>query len=163
MEKVKKGDFVGIHYTGTFEDGETFDSSEGKAPLEFQVGSGVVIQGFESAVLGLSVGEKKQFTLQPEKAYGPRDESLVVDFPRSSAGEDLEIKIGTVLGVRLQNGQQVPARVTNVSDEHITLDMNPPLAGKILNFQIEVVHITDAPKYGGGCSCGCSDTDCSGC
>ncbi|MEW5950014.1 MAG: peptidylprolyl isomerase [Thermodesulfobacteriota bacterium] len=163
MSKVKKGDFVAVHYWGTLENGEMFDSSEGRDPLEFQVGSGAVIEGFEKAVLGLSIGDKKNFVLQPEDAYGPRDESLVVDFPRASAGKDISLEVGMVLGVRMQNGQQIPARVTTIGDDNITLDMNPPLAGKVLNFQIEVIHIGDGPKFEGACSCGCSDTSCSGC
>lgn len=163
MKKVTKGDFVGLHYTGTLEDGEIFDSSQDRDPLEFQVGSGAVIEGFDVAVLGLSVGDKKNFTLKPEDAYGPRDESLVMDVPRSSAGEDRKVEIGMAVGVRLQSGQQAPAWVTNITDQIITLDMNPPLAGKKLNFQIEVVHISDKPKFAGGCDCGCSDPSCSSC
>ncbi|MDO9462341.1 MAG: peptidylprolyl isomerase [Deltaproteobacteria bacterium] len=163
MSKVKKGDFVAVHYWGTLENGEMFDSSEGRDPLEFQVGAGTVIEGFEKAVQGLSVGDKKNFALQPEDAYGPKDESLVVDFPRASAEKDISLEVGGVLGVRLQNGQQIPARITNIGDDNITLDMNPPLAGKVLNFQIEVVHIGDGPKFEEACSCGCSDTSCSGC
>lgn len=160
---VKKGDFVAVHYTGTFENGEAFDSSKGRDPLEFQIGTDAVIKGFEDAILGLSLGEKKDVVLQPEDAYGPKDESLVVDLPRTSIDRDFPLEVGVVLGVRLQNGQQVPATIKKFSDESVTLDMNPPLAGKILHFQIEVVHIGDGPKYGKSCDCGCSDTSCSGC
>lgn len=163
MRTVKNGDYVAVHYLGTLENKETFDSSNGGDPLEFQVGSGQVIEGFEKAVLGLSLGDKKDFTLQPDEAYGKRDESLVVDVPSATADKNVDFEIGMTVGVRLQNGQQVPARIVAINPDKVTLDMNPPLAGKVLNFQIELIYIGDTPKTPHECDCGCSGSTCSGC
>ncbi|MFH1405684.1 MAG: peptidylprolyl isomerase [Nanoarchaeota archaeon] len=140
---VKKGDKVKIEYTGTLDDGTVFDASErhGK-PLEFEVGSGQVIKGFDEAVLGMEKDEEKEINLQPEEAYGQLRSELNKKVPREQLPKDQEPKAGMVLLVGLPNGQQIPARITEVSDSEVTIDLNHPLAGKALNFKIKVVEIS---------------------
>ncbi|MBU0470038.1 MAG: peptidylprolyl isomerase [Nanoarchaeota archaeon] len=140
---VKKGDKVKIEYTGTLDDGTVFDASErhGK-PLEFEVGSGQVIKGFDEAVLGMEKDEEKEINLQPEEAYGQLRSELNKKVPREQLPKDQEPKAGMILLVGLPNGQQIPARITEVSDSEVTIDLNHPLAGKALNFKIKVVEIS---------------------
>ncbi len=167
MKCVENGNMVSVHYTGTLEDGEVFDSSEGREPLEFQVGSGAIIRGFDEALIGMKEGEEKEITLPPEMAYGYRDESLVRDVPKVVLGGDFDPQEGMLVGVQMENGSRVPATITQVTDDSVTLDLNPPLAGKTLNFKIKVMNISEAPA--GGCAtcgptCGSSsDGGCCGC
>ena len=138
---AKKGDMVQIEYEGKLEDGTIFDSSVNHgAPLEFEVGSGQLIPGFENAVMGMNVGEEKTITLQPVEAYGERNPQLVKEVPRQALPPG-DIKAGMMLGVKMPNGTQLPARITNVTDSMVTIDINPPLAGKVLIFKIKVVGI----------------------
>lgn len=140
-EKVaKKGDTVKVHYTGKLTSGERFDSSEGKEPLSFTLGKGQVIAGFESAVEGMKVGESKQIKIAPDQAYGDSQKELVREVPKSALG-DVKAEVGMVLGVKLQTGQEVPVRVTAVGDESVTLDLNHPLAGQTLTFDIKLVDV----------------------
>ena len=141
MSAAKSGDTVRIHYTGKLEDGEQFDSSEGRAPLEFAVGGGQVIPGFDNAVEGMTVGEKKSVKIPPEEAYGPRHDQLVQDVPRNQLPDDLSPAVGMELQAKNENGQVMRLSVTAVDDESITVDGNHPLAGKTLNFDIELVEI----------------------
>lgn len=163
MQKVENGMYVSVTYTGTLENGEVFDSNEGRTPLEFQTGSGQLIKGFEDAVMGMTIDEKKEFTLQPEDAYGMRDENQVHDFPRSQLPEGLNPKVGDNLALGTTQGRQIPAKLIKMDDENLTFDLNHPLAGKALTFAIEVVGISDTPTQkpmdcGSGCDCssGCS-------
>lgn len=144
-DKVKEGDKVKLEYTGTFEDGTVFDSSEkhGQA-LDVQVGAKQVIPGFEKALLGMKKGEEKNVKLQPSEAYGDPNPQLVKDVPREHFPKDQEPKPGMMLVMGLPNGMQMPAKIKAVSDSMITLDLNHPLAGKVLNFKIKVVEITVA-------------------
>ena len=163
MEKVVNGLFVQVDYRGTLENGEVFDSSHGRKPLEFQVGAGQMIPGFDAAVVGMSLNEKKTVTLAPEEAYGNHDDNLTRDFPRADVPPEMDPQKGQRIGMTTSDGHQVPATITFVDDEKITIDMNHPLAGENLTFDIEIVGINDAPVQSpaGGCGSGC---DCeSGC
>ncbi len=138
---VKKGDKIKVEYTGTLDDGSVFDSSEKHgAPLEFEVGSGQIISGFENAVIGMKKGDEKKIKLSPSEAYGDANPQLIKQVPKAQLPK-AELKIGMILGVKLSNGAQVPARITEVTDEIVTIDFNHPLAGKTLHFAIKVVEI----------------------
>lgn len=164
MDKVENGLFVSVDYTGTLDNGDVFDSSEGRRPLEIQMGSGDVLPGFESALMGMSINEIKTFTLSPEEAYGDRDDSRVQDFPKSDIPPGMEPEEGQILMLSTPQGQQIPARVANIDEEKVTFDLNHPLAGNSLTFKIEVVGISETATQqshgcgshcsGGGCDCG---------
>ena len=141
MSQATSGDKVKIHYTGTLEDGTQFDSSEGRDPLEFQLGSGEVIPGFDKAVDGMAVGESKSVTVLPEDAYGPHNEQAVQEVPRSALPDDLVPVEGMTLQAQNQGQQPVQMSVTAVGEESITVDANHPLAGQALNFEISLVEI----------------------
>ena len=159
MQTVDNGIFVSVAYTGTLENGEVFDTSEGRLPLEFQTGAGQLIKGFEDAVMGMSMNEKKEFTLEPEDAYGMRDENQVHVFPRSELPENLEPTVGDTMTFSTPEGRQIPARLIKMDDKNLTFDLNHPLAGESLTFAIEVVGLSDTPtQESHGCGSGC---DCS--
>ena len=141
MSQARSGDTVKIHYTGTLDDGTQFDSSAGRDPLEFELGGGQVIPGFDSAVEGMAVGDNKNVRIEPEQAYGERHEQLVQDVPRSSLPEDLTPEVGMGLQSQSPDGQVMMLMVTTVEEESITVDANHPLAGQALNFDIELVSI----------------------
>ena len=141
MTQAKSGDTVRIHYTGTLDNGTQFDSSDGRDPLEFALGGGQVIPGFDSAVDGMAVGENKSVTIQPDQAYGERHEQLVQQVPRSALPEDLEPQVGMGLQSQSPDGQVMNLVITEVADETITVDANHPLAGQALTFAIELVEI----------------------
>ena len=141
MSQAKSGDTVKIHYTGTLDDGTQFDSSAGRDPLEFELGGGQVIPGFDSAVEGMAVGESKNVRIEPDQAYGERHEQLVQQVPRSALPDDLEPQVGMGLQSQSPDGQVMMLMVTEVADESITVDANHPLAGQALNFDIELVEI----------------------
>lgn len=140
---VKKGDNVKVEYTGTFENGEVFDSSEkhGK-PLEFEVGAGKMIRGFDEAVLGMEKDQEKDIKLKPSEAYGEPDPQLIRKFPREQFPKEHEPKEGMMLMLRAKDGQQIGAFIKEAGEKEITLDMNHPMAGKTINFRIKVVDIT---------------------
>lgn len=139
MIEVKKGDNVKVHYTGKLNDGTVFDSSEGGKPLEFSVGSGQVIAGFEEGVVGMKVGESKVIEIPVEKAYGERNDAMVIQAPIEQVPPDLNPELGMRLEMGGANGEILRVVVTEITDTHITLDANPPLAGKDLTFEVEVV------------------------
>jgi len=141
MPKVKKNDTVKVHYTGKLVSGEEFDTSKGREPLEFTVGSGQIIPGFEEAVEGMEVNEKKTITLSPDQAYGPVHDQLISEIDRSELPEDITPQIGQTLVATAQDGRQTRVQVTEVQPETVTLDANHPLAGKDLVFDIELVEI----------------------
>lgn len=141
MSQAKSGDTVKIHYTGTLEDGTQFDSSQGRDPLEFQLGSGQVIPGFDKAVDGMAVGEEKSVTIDAADAYGDHNPQMVQEVPKTALPENLEPQEGMALQAQGQDGQPINLTVTEVGEETITVDANHPLAGKNLNFQIELVAI----------------------
>jgi len=142
MAQAKNGDTVKIHYTGTLDDGTIFDSSEGRDPLAFTIGSGQVIPGFEEAVTGMAVDEKKNVTIPSDKAYGPRNEELLINVPRDQVPPDIEPEEGMRLQMQGPQNQPVVVVIAEVTDEHVILDANPPLAGKDLTFDIELVEIS---------------------
>jgi len=141
MTQAKKGDRVKINYTGTLKDGTVFDTSAGREPLDFTIGSGQVIPGFEEAILGMSKGEAKTVTIPVDKAYGPRNEEMVIKAPREHVPPDIDPQVGQKLQMGGPNGELIVVQVVAVTDEHVTLDANPPLAGQDLNFDIELVEI----------------------
>lgn len=141
MAVAQHGDTVKIHYTGTLDDGTVFDSSEGRDPLEFTLGGGQVIPGFDEGVTGMSIGESKSVHIEPEKAYGQRKEEMVMSVPIEQVPPDLNPEVGQKLQMGGPEGQLVVVEVVEISDTSVTLDANPPLAGKALNFDIELVAI----------------------
>lgn len=141
MTEVKTGDKVRIHYTGTLTDGEVFDSSEGRDPLEFTVGSGQIIPGLDSAIPGMTVGDKKTVDVPADQAYGPINPEARQAVPRADIPADIPLEPGTQLQVQTPQGQVMPVTVFEVSDEQVVLDANHPLAGRDLTFAIELVEI----------------------
>jgi len=142
MSKAKKGDSVKIHYTGKLEDGSVFDSSAGREPLEFTIGDGRVIVGFEEAVLGMAIGDTKSVTIPCNKAYGEKNDQLIIEVPRNQVPPDLNPELDQKLQMGGPNGEVVMVTVVGITGEVITLDANPPLAGKDLNFDLELVAIS---------------------
>ncbi len=141
MSQAEKGRRVKVHYEGKLEDGTIFDSSKDRPPLEFEIGGGNVIPGFESGVIGMTVGDKKTVTLKPEDAYGDRRDDLTIEVEKSQFPEHITPSLGQQLQMEQPNGQPVSVTVTNIADEKVTLDANHPLAGKTLIFDIELVEI----------------------
>lgn len=141
MSQAKSGDTVKIHYTGTLDDGTQFDTSAGRDPLEFELGGGQVIPGFDTAVEGMAVGESKNVRIEPDQAYGERHDQLVQQVPRSALPDDLEPEVGMGLQSQSPDGQVMMLMVTEVGEENIMVDANHPLAGQALNFDIELVEI----------------------
>ena len=141
MQTVKNGDTVRVHYHGRLTNGNTFDSSEGREPLEFQVGAGMVIKGFDNGVLEMKVGDKKTVQIPVDQAYGPKNEELIMDFPKANIPADLNPEVGMDLQMSNPQGQVFPVKVAAISSEFITLDANHPLAGEPLVFDIELVEI----------------------
>lgn len=141
MTQAKEGNTVKIHYTGRLQDGTEFDSSSGREPLQFNIGSGQVISGFEEAVTGMRVGEKKTARIPCAKAYGKRDPSMVMEVDRKHVPADIDPEVGLRLQVGSPSGQLLAVTVIAVSEEKVTLDANPPLAGEDLTFDIELVEI----------------------
>jgi peptidylprolyl isomerase len=141
MSHAKSGDTVKIHYTGTLDDGTQFDSSQGRDPLEFEVGSGQVIPGFDKAVEGMAVGDSKSVRIEADEAYGPRHEQLVQEVDRSVLPDDLNPETGMALQSNSPDGQVTQFMITAVTDETITVDANHPLSGQALSFDIELVDI----------------------
>lgn len=141
MQQVKAGDTVKVHYHGRLTDGTTFDSSEGREPLEFEVGSGAVIPGFDNGVTGMAVGEKKTIQIPVDQAYGPKDPGMLVEFPKANFPPDMAPEIGMRLNMTNGSGQVIPVVITDVMTETVILDANHPLAGEDLIFEIELVSI----------------------
>ncbi|RPE67379.1 FKBP-type peptidyl-prolyl cis-trans isomerase 2 [Pacificibacter maritimus] len=141
MSDVKSGDKVRIHYKGTLEDGTVFDSSEGRDPLEFTVGSGQVIVGMDKEMIGMTVGEKKTITAVAAEAYGPRQDDAQQDVPREMIPAEIPLEVGMQLQMQSPEGQVIPVSVVSIGEETVTLDANHMLAGKDLTFDIELVEI----------------------
>lgn len=141
MTRAKMGDTVKVHYTGKLEDGTVFDSSEREAPLEFTIGAGQIISGFEEAVMGMAAGESKLATIPPQQAYGPYRKEMTAVVPREQLPEDLTPQVGQQLSVQQQQGGRFTVTITEVADETVTLDANHQLAGKTLTFELELVEV----------------------
>ncbi|PWE31328.1 peptidylprolyl isomerase [Maritimibacter sp. 55A14] len=141
MTQAQTGDKVRIHYTGTLDDGSTFDSSEGRDPLEFTVGSGEIIPGLDNEIAGMEVGEKKSVKVDATEAYGPHDPNRTQAVPRETVPDHIPLDIGTQLQMQTPDGQAVAVSVAEVTENEVVLDANHPLAGKDLNFAVELVEI----------------------
>jgi peptidylprolyl isomerase len=141
MTQAKDGDTVKIHYTGRLQNGTVFDSSGDREPLVFNIGSGQVIPGFEEAVTGMMVGEKKTAQIPCDKAYGERNPSMVMVIDRKHVPAEIDPEVGQRLQVGSPSGQLLAVTIVEINDENITLDANPPLAGEDLTFDIELVEI----------------------
>lgn len=141
MSTAKQGDTVQVHYTGKLDDGTVFDSSEGREPLSFTLGEGQVIPGFETAALGMEVGETKEARVEVDEAYGERRDDLLLEVPREQLPDGLEVDVGTPLQLQQPDGRAVPVTVSALDDEQVTLDANHPLAGQPLTFELTLVDI----------------------
>lgn len=161
MQKVASGLYVSVDYTGTLDNGEIFDSSQGRQPLEVQMGAGSLIPGFESALMGMALNETKTFTISPEEAYGHRDDSRMHAFPISDIPPGVSPEAGQTLMLSTPQGQQIPARVASIDAEKVIFDLNHPLAGQALTFTIKVVGISqNATQSHCGCGSDCGDGGC---
>ena len=139
---VQKGNTVKVDYTGTLDDGTEFDSSKNHGqPLEFEVGSGQVIKGFDTGVLEMKVGEEKKIVIAPQEGYGSYNPQLIKTVPRDKFPKEQELKEGMMLLMNLSNGQQLPVKIAAVNDKEVSIDVNHPLAGKTLHFKIKVVEV----------------------
>lgn len=141
MQQVKKGDTIKVHYHGRLVDGTTFDSSEGREPLEFEVGSGMVIPGFDDGVTGMAVGDKKTVQIPADEAYGPKQEDMIMEFPREKFPADMLPEVGMQLNMNNGQGQSFPVVIVEVQETVVILDANHPLAGQDLIFDLELVEI----------------------
>lgn len=141
MAQVKSGDKVKVHYHGKLTSGETFDSSAGREPLEFEVGGGMVIKGFDDGVTGMTVGEKKTINIPFNEAYGPVNPEMIIDMPKERFPADMELEVGMPLMMSDQEGHQFQVAITEIKETSVMLDANHPLAGKDLIFDLELVEI----------------------
>ncbi len=142
MSQAKDGDEVKIHYTGKLHDGTVFDSSQDRPPLEFKIGGGNVIPGFEQGVVGMETGDTKTITLPPKEAYGPRREELVVNVKSADFPEHITPAVGQRLQISQPDGNVANVMIADIKEDMVTLDANHPLAGQTLTFDIELVAIT---------------------
>ncbi|MFP4437813.1 MAG: peptidylprolyl isomerase [Chloroflexaceae bacterium] len=141
MAEAKQGDTVKVHYTGKLDDGTVFDTSAEREPLQFTIGQGQIIPGFEEAVVGMNEGESKTTQIPSDAAYGPHRDEMIVEVDRSQFPPNLDPEVGQQLQIRQPDGQAIVVTVTDLSDESATLDANHPLAGKDLTFDIELVQV----------------------
>jgi FKBP-type peptidyl-prolyl cis-trans isomerase 2 len=152
--KVEKGKTVKIEYEGKLDDGTVFDSNVGKEPLEVTAGVGQLIKGFDAQLIDMEPGQEKDFKLEPADAYGDVNDQLVKEVPKDKIPP--EAKVGTMLALSTPDGMKIPATITKMEGESVTIDMNHPLAGKSLNFHIKVTDVSDEPpKHDDSCGCGC--------
>jgi peptidylprolyl isomerase len=143
MAKASSGNIVKVDYTGKLDDGTVFDSSEGREPLEFTLGEGQVIPGFDQGVAGMELGEQKTITIPAERAYGPRLEDLVAELDKDSFPPDMELSVGDMLHLQQPDGQAIAATVAEIKDGSVVLDANHPLAGQNLTFDVKLVEIAE--------------------
>ena len=141
MKEVQSGDKVKVHYHGKLTSGETFDSSQDRAPLEFEVGTGMVIKGFDEGVTGMKVGDKKTLNIPYDEAYGPKNPEMIIEFPKEKFPKDMELEVGTPLVMTGGSGEQFQVVISQVKESTVMLDANHPLAGQDLVFDIELVEI----------------------
>jgi peptidylprolyl isomerase len=168
MHTVENGMYVSVDYKGTLDNGNVFDTSQGRQPLEVHMGSGQLLGGFESQLIGMSVNEKKVFSLSPENAYGMRDDSLIHAFPIKEVPPEMDPEEGQTVALTTPDGRQIPARIVKVDDQEVKVDLNHPLAGQRLTFEIEVVGISETPTQthegcGSGCNCSGGGNEGHGC
>ena len=141
MAQVKNGDKVKVHYTGKLVSGDQFDSSVGREPLEFTVGAGQMIKGFDAAMPGMEIGDKKTVNIPAIDAYGEKDPTAIIEFPKENVPADMKIEQGMTFELSNQDGSRFPVVVVEVKDDVIVLEANHALAGKELVFDIELVEI----------------------
>ena len=146
MVEAKQGDTVKVHYKGTLEDGTVFDDSHDREPLEFTIGDGDIIPGFEDAVVGMEPGEEQTAEIESDDAYGPRRDDLVASVDRDELPDDLDPEVGQNLELQQENGESMVLTVKDIDESSVTLDGNHPLAGKDLTFGIELVDIEDSEE-----------------
>lgn len=146
MQQVQNGDKVKVHYHGKLRSGETFDSSEGREPLEFTVGGGQVIPGFDQGVMGMQVGDKRTVEIDVQNAYGEKSQEMIIEFPKTQFPPDINPEAGMQLMMNNGQGQQFPVTITEVKEESVVLDANHPLAGQDLVFDIELVEIVPTSR-----------------
>ncbi len=144
MSTVEEGCTVVFHYTGILADGEVFDSSRGRSPMEVQIGTGQVVPGLESGVMGMEVGETRTFTIAPENAYGELDENLYHRVEKKRFAEPESIAVGRMFKISLGEGRSIPGTVTQVGEEDVLIDLNHPLAGMELTFEVECLEIRNS-------------------
>ncbi len=140
-QTVKKGDIVKVHYTGRFDNGDVFDSSQGREPLQFKAGGQEIIKGLDEAVMGMKPGEKKNVTVNPEEGYGNYNKNLLMEMPKEKIPDDISPEKGMQLQLVNKKGKAIPVVVAEILDKSIRLDANHPLAGKVLYFDLELVEI----------------------
>jgi len=163
--QIQKGNLVKVEYVGTLDDGQEFDNSSKHGPIEFVVGNHQVIKGFDDAVIGMKVGEEKEFKIPKEQAYGDINPKMIQKLPMDKFPAEIKekAKAGGFLILSAPNGMQMPVKIVSVDPDGITLDMNHPLAGKDLTFKIKVLEIKEKAE-GCGCEechdCNCDDYDC---
>ena len=144
MTQIEKNKVVSMHYTGTLEDGTVFDSSEGRAPLEFIYGIGQIIPGLEAGLEGLKVGDKKKIEgITPDKAYGEKHPEAMQEVPKSQLPQDMEVQVGMQLAAQGPQGP-IPVVIAEIKEESVVVDFNHPLAGKTLTFEVEIMDLRDA-------------------
>ncbi len=141
LAKIKEGDTVKVHYTGKITDGTVFDTSKEREPLEFTIGEGKLIPGFEKAVVGMDIGDSNTVTIPSDEAYGEKRDDMIVDVEKSQIPPDIKPEVGQQLQVQQKDGNAIPVVITDVTEESIQLDANHPLAGQDLIFEIEVVEV----------------------
>lgn len=146
QESVKNGDKVKVHYHGTLRNGETFDSSNGREPLEFTVGSGQVIKGFDEGVMGMKPGDKKKVEIGVQDAYGEKQEEMLIEFPKNQFPPEMTPEVGMQLMMNNGSGQSFPVTIAEVKEDSVILDANHPLAGMDLIFDLELVEIVPPPS-----------------
>ncbi len=139
---AQAGDSVLVHYTGKFKDGNVFDSTEGREPIRFTVGSGELISGFDRGVMGMAVGEKKSVQLESQEAYGDYHDDRVFKVKREALGPEIDPEEGMMLRMRDANGNSMPARISEVAAEEVTIDANHPLAGQDITFELELMELS---------------------
>ncbi|MBU1193683.1 MAG: peptidylprolyl isomerase [Proteobacteria bacterium] len=169
-DKIKIGDTISVDYTGRLQSGKVFDSSQGSMPLVFTVGSGMLIKGFDKAVIGMKTGEKKTVVIEPEEGYGMRNEELFVDIPKVHFPMEIEPEIGMQLDMESPDGHPIAATIAQIGEATVRMDINHFLAGKTLEFDITIVetglepdvHACHSGSCDSGCDCHSGDTD-SGC
>lgn len=147
MQQVKSGDKVRVHYHGKLTNGDTFDSSNGREPLEFEVGSGMVIKGFDAGVTGMKAGEKKTINIPVEEAYGPLNPDMMIEYPKAQFPKEMEMEIGMPLMMSNAAGEQFEVKINEIKEEVIVLNANHPLAGEELIFDLELVEIVGGSPF----------------
>ena len=161
---VKKGEWIKVEYTGTLDDGTIFDGTgiNGDDSLKFQVGAGHLIKGFDESVQGKDLGEEFSIRLKPSEAYGELKEGMTQKVPRAQFPKGVELQPGLMLMVMGPQGQ-MPASIQSVGEDEVIIDLNHPMAGKVLNFNIKIVETNCEPDPPSACGCGCEPDHQDGC